>query len=127
MKRKREEEQDDWNLEWYKTDSGAAPLQGFLEGLTGRNREEGIALIEMLQKWGNRLRAPRSKALGNGLFELRGHEVRIFYMFLPGRRVVLLDGIIKKRGDIPARVLREVRSYQQEINAMEEKKAKRGT
>lgn len=127
MKRRREEEQDDWKLEWYKTGSGAPPLQGFLEGLTGRNREEGIALMEMLQKWGNQLRAPRSKALGNGLFELRGHEVRIFYMFLPGRRVVLLDGIIKKRGDIPARVLGKVRSYQQEINSMEEKKAKRGT
>ncbi len=46
-----------------------------------------------------------------GLFELRGKEVRLFYRFRPGRRVVLLDGEIKKRNEIPKRVLARVRGY----------------
>jgi hypothetical protein len=35
--------------------------------------------------------------LGQGLFELRGEQVRLFYMFLPNRVAVLLDGEIKNR------------------------------
>ena len=39
-----------------------------------------IKLAEML---GNTLREPHSKALGDGLFELRRNHVRLFYMFEP--------------------------------------------
>ena len=38
-------------------------------------------------------------------------------MFLPGRQIVLLDGIVKKRDDIPAAVLRRIRLLQSEILA----------
>ena len=41
---------------------------------------------------GPRWRRPQSGALGDGLFELRGKQVRLFYVFLPGRLIVLLDG-----------------------------------
>ena len=63
------------------------------------------------------LRPPHSKALGDGLFELRSvkHAVRVFYMFLPAQQIVLLDGIVKKRDDIPAAVLRRIRLLQSEI------------
>jgi hypothetical protein len=58
---------------------------------------------------------PRSGALGDGLFELRGKEIRIFYVFVPGRAIVLLDGEIKKRDDIPKRTLERVRRLQAEV------------
>jgi len=45
-----------------------------------------------------------------GLFELRGHQVRMFYIFLPGRRAVMLDGMIKKQDGIPSEVLERVRT-----------------
>ena len=47
-----------------------------------------------LRERGNLLRPPHSKALGDGLFELRSvkHALRVFYMFLPGQQIVLLDG-----------------------------------
>ncbi|MBI1892674.1 MAG: type II toxin-antitoxin system RelE/ParE family toxin [Candidatus Rokubacteria bacterium] len=73
-----------WTTEWYQTLGGEPPLKSFLEGLAGRDRDEAIAVIELLEKWGNRLRPPRSKPLGDGLFELRGDQVRIFYVFRPG-------------------------------------------
>jgi hypothetical protein len=53
--------------------------------------------------------------LGNGLFELRGKQVRLFYVFVPGRLIVLLDGEVKKRNDIPPRTLARIRGLQAEV------------
>jgi hypothetical protein len=72
-------------------------------------------LIKLVRERGNRLRKPRSAPLGGGLFELRGEQVRIFYMFRPGHRIVLLDGMVKKRNDIPHEVLERVRQLQKEV------------
>lgn len=119
------DEQGGWTVEWYVSAGGERPVRDFLSALEGRNLEEALALIELLQKWGNKLRPPRSEPLGDGLFELRGHQVRIFYIFRPGRRAVLLDGIVKKQDKIPGEVLRRVRQFQQEVEAMDAK-AKRG-
>jgi len=44
-------------------------------------------------------------------------QVRIFYVFKPHKRLVLLDGMLKKRGDIPAAVLQRLRKIQREINS----------
>lgn len=82
-------------------------------------RAEIAALLAALRERGNLLRPPHSKALGKGLFELRSvkHAVRVFYMFLPGQQIVLLDGIVKKRDGIPAAVVRRVRLLQSEVLA----------
>ncbi len=76
---------------------------------------EAIALVKLLEEQGNRLRRPQSGALGDGLFELRGKQVRLFYAFLPGRVIVLLDGEIKKRSDIPVRTLERMRVLQADV------------
>jgi hypothetical protein len=64
---------------------------------------------------------PHSKALGKGLFELRGQQVRLFYVFRPGRRIVLLDGLVKKRGDIPPDAVARLRGLGAEVKAREAK------
>ena len=78
-----------------------------------------MALLELLEARGNTLRPPRSDSLGGGLFELRAHPrpVRIFYIFQPGRRVVVLDGIVKKQDRIAGDVLRRVRGYQRDAES----------
>src|SRR5260370_40576705 len=90
-----------WTLEEYAMPNAETPVLGFLHGLEGRNKREALALIQLVRERGNQLRFPQSKAVETGLFELRGHQVRIFYMFLAGGRVVLLDGTIKKQDEIP--------------------------
>jgi hypothetical protein len=104
-----------WTIELYETEHGVKPARAFLEKLEGRNRAEAIALVKLLQELGNSLQRPRSGTLGEGLFELRGKEVRIFYLFLPNRVAVLLDGEIKKRTDIPQKTLERIRGYQREV------------
>jgi hypothetical protein len=116
-----------WTIELYETEQGIKPARVFLESLERRNRAEAIALVKLLQERGNSLQRPRSGTLGEGLFELRGREVRIFYVFLPNRVAVLLDGAIKKRADIPHKTLERVRGYQSEVlrrmrRAVQEKK-----
>ena len=109
-----------WTILEYTAGSGACPVREFLEGLTGRNREEALALLGRLRQAGAALRRPTSGALGEGLFELRGREVRLFYMFLPGRRAVLLDGMVKKQAAIPPSVLQRIRRYQREVASLAE-------
>ncbi len=104
-----------WTIDIYETEQGERPVLAFLQGLEGRNKAESIALVQLLEDRGNTLRRPQSGALGDGLFELRGKEVRIFYVFLPNRVAVLLDGEIKKRDDIPLKTLERVRGYQREV------------
>ncbi len=109
-----------WTVEWYSTPAGEKPLKVFLEHLG--HDEEGLAsalsLLELLESKGNTLRTPRSASLGEGLFELRAHPhpVRIFYIFEPGRRIVVLDGMVKKRAKIPGHVLNRIRAYQRHLN-----------
>lgn len=104
-----------WVVDVYETAKGERPAWAFIAGLEGRNRAEAIALVKLLEERGNALRRPHSGALGEGLFELRGKEVRIFYVFLPGRAAILLDGEVKKRDDIPPKTLARVRGYQKEV------------
>jgi hypothetical protein len=100
----------------WKVEDRGDRVRNFIRGLTDdRAFVEAAALIKLVQERGNLLRKPRSEPLGDGLFELRGKQVRIFYVFRPGRRIVLLDGMIKKRGDIPSDVLAHLRQLQKEV------------
>ena len=91
-------------------------MRDFIRALNDdRAFKEARALIDLLADRGNQLRPPRSKPLGDGLFEMRGQQVRIFYTFRPGRRIVLLDGMIKKRDDIPSEVLTRARGLNKQV------------
>ena len=46
-------------------------------------------------------------------------------MFLPDQRIVLLDGIVKKRDEIPRAVLKRLRQLQRQVLAGEPERGKR--
>jgi hypothetical protein len=107
----------DWSIEEYELPSGERPFEKFVRTLSGAAKVR-VTSIRPLLRQGNALRLPQSKALGCGLFELRDPcGVRIFYVFRPGRRVMILGGYLKKRQDIPKRVLRTMRHYQADVEA----------
>lgn len=109
---------DLWVIEAYRTPTGACPVLEFIQRLTGQDEVDALALVRLVEERGNQLREPQSKALGKGLYELRRNQVRIFYIFGPGRRMVtLLSGIVKKQDQIPPRVLDTVRSYKAAVEA----------
>ena len=101
-----------WRIDAYRTAAGEAPVRTFIAGLPYDAKAEAVALIKLAETLGNKLREPHSKALGDGLFELRRNQVRLFYMFEPGQIIRLLGGIVKKQDRIPADVLAQMRGYQ---------------
>ena len=76
-------------------------------------------LIELLAAHGPDLRLPHSRAMGDGLFEIRprGREGigRALYCFRLGRRIVVLHAFIKKTAQTPERDLKLARKRLKEI------------
>ena len=93
------------------------PRPGLPQGAGRDHRAEAIALLKLLYERRDALGMPHAKPLGKGLHELRGQQVRIFYTFHPGKRIILLDGMVKKRDDIPADIMARVRGYLAEVQA----------
>lgn len=76
-------------------------------------------IVELLIEYGPYLRLPHSRALGEGLFELRPRGKsgigRAFYCFLAGQRVVVLHAFIKKSQQTPAGEIRIARKRMREV------------
>lgn len=104
-----------WRIEEYRTAAGEPPVRTFIAGLPPNAKAEAIALIKLVERLGNKLREPHSKALGEGLFELRRNQVRFFYVFEPGQTIRLLGGMVKKQDRFPTDVLAQMRSDQKDL------------
>jgi phage-related protein len=76
-------------------------------------------IVELLMEFGAYLRMPHSRALGDGLFELRPRGSdgigRAFYCFLVNRRIVILHAFIKKTQGAPEREIRIARKRMTEV------------
>jgi len=85
---------------FYRLPDGTAPVEQFLDSLNVKMRNKAVDSLTLLEEFGNQLREPHSKHLGDGLFELRikfaSDITRIFYSSIVGNRIVLTNGFIKK-------------------------------
>lgn len=78
-----------------------------------------IRYAEKMERYGPDLGMPHTKAMGDGLFELRLKAAegiaRVFYCTLVGKRVVMLHQFIKKTDKTPAKELNVARMRKKEI------------
>ena len=100
----------DFTVEFYETVSGACPVREFLEDLKISDPDDVAIVVAGLAKLRNSQyhRERLSKALGDGLFELRHVgklNTRVLWFFMKNRRIVALHGIRNKGQAIPARDL----------------------
>jgi len=76
-------------------------------------------LLEVIQDYGPNLKMPHSKAMGDGLFELRpkGAEGigRVFYCVQVGPSIVVLHSFVKKTQATPPDELRLARKRLKEV------------
>lgn len=104
-----------FDVEFYRLPSGDAPVQAFLDGLDYHMRAKALYSLSLLEEYGNQLREPYSKPMGDGLFELRvkfaSDISRIFYFFVVGNKIVLTNGFIKKTMKTPKAELALARKY----------------
>ncbi len=85
------------------------------EGLLARY----LRLTDMMIEFGSDLGMPHTRAMGDGLFELRVKSkegiARVFYCTVVGKQIVMLHGFIKKSEQTPVKELRLARLRLAEI------------
>ena len=109
----------DFTVEFYETEAGKCPVREFLDELKASDPHDFAAVVAGLAKLRSRKyhREPLSKALGDGLFELRHVgklNTRVLWFFMKNRRIVAVHGIRNKGQVIPARDLNTARERMRE-------------
>ena len=104
-----------FSLDFYRTEDGKVPVEDFLDSLNIKMRNKALDSLSILEEFGNKLREPYSKPMGNGLYELRirfsGDIVRVFYFFMIGNRIILTNGFVKKDRKTPRLEIEKARKY----------------
>ncbi|HED31944.1 MAG TPA: type II toxin-antitoxin system RelE/ParE family toxin [Prosthecochloris aestuarii] len=90
-----------------------------IESWPSSKKADYARLIEMLMEFGPDLRMPHSKAMGNGLFEIRpkGKDGigRAFYCFVKEKRIIILHAFIIKSQVTPHKQLLIARKRMNEV------------
>ena len=104
-----------FEIEFYSLPNGEQPVRAFLDSLDSKMRAKTLYSLSILEEYGNQLREPYSKAIGDGLFELRvkfaSDITRIFYFFVVNNKIVLTNGFVKKTAKTPKAELDLARKY----------------
>lgn len=107
-----------FKIETYQLESGESPVEDFIRGLDKKMQAKALATIDILAEYGNRLREPYSKSMGDGLFELRikfaSDITRIFYFFIVDNKIILTNGFVKKTAKTPRGEIALARKYKQD-------------
>ena len=95
-------------------------VEQFLEQLEQPALVKVLRTIDLLEEFGSSLRAPHSKPLGKGIFELRVRgiqEVRLLYAFHKHCAVVLY-GFLKKSQRIPRKEIEHASALLKALDAV---------
>ena len=115
-----------FEVEFYETATGEQPARDFLLSLDIKMRTKMSMIISILQDNGYDLRAPYSKHLTDGIFELRaqvGSNVsRVLYFFFVGNQIVLTNGFIKKTTKTPVKEIEKAKKYRTDFIQRKESK-----
>ena len=99
----------DFDIEFYENENGSCPVKEFIDSLDSKMKARVIRTIELLEEYGNQLRMPYSKSLGDGIFELRCQQsnniTRILYFFYINHNIVMTNGFTKKTQKTPLNAL----------------------
>jgi len=103
-----------YQIEYFNA-SAKASFDGWPVGLKARY----LALLSRMVEHGPDLGMPHTRAMGDGLFEVRAKAAegigRAFYCTIVGKRIVVLHGFIKKTDKTPAKELKIARERLKEL------------
>lgn len=104
-----------WTITYY-----SESLQNEVLDLPARFLARFLRYADRMELYGPDLGMPHTRAMGEGLFELRLKSaegiVRIFYCTMIGKRIVMLHQFIKKTDKTPSKELAIARRRLKEIN-----------
>ena len=87
---------------FYVDERGHKPVKEFIDILPLKDQAKVLAYLDELKKQGHNLRRPMADYLGEGIYELRPKDNRVFYFFFLKDNAVLLHARRKKTDRIPA-------------------------
>ena len=104
-----------FDIEFYTLPNGRKPVEEFMDSLPPKMRTKAVDSLEILRQYGNQLREPYSKSIGDGILELRirfaSDISRVFYFFFYGNKIVLTNGYIKKTQKTPLGEIATAKKY----------------
>lgn len=103
-----------WTITYY-NDSVQEEILAMPAGFLGRY----LRYVDRMEVYGPDLGMPHTRAMGEGLFELRLKSTegiaRVFYCTMVGRKIVILHQFIKKTDKTPPRELETARRRMEEF------------
>lgn len=94
-----------FSIIFFRNDDGRKPVGDFIRTLDVKTKAKVVSDLHRLEILGNEARAPLSKYLGNGIFELRSisekNTIRILYFFDGDEIIIATNGFIKKQRKTP--------------------------
>lgn len=112
-----------FEIRFYETEDNRKPAVDFINAMDVKMKIKTLQEIELLKEFGNQLREPYSKALRDGLFELRVQQgnniVRVFYFFFVGKQIILTNGFIKKTQKTPKNEIEKALGYKADFERRE--------
>ena len=86
------------HIYFFVNEKGDSPVREFIESLPDKEQAKIAAYVSELKIQGHNLRRPLADYLGNGIYELRPKDNRVFYFFFLKDNAVLVHAIRKKIG-----------------------------
>lgn len=107
-----------WAIEFYANDRGDELVKDFIRVQDEITKAKLVRIIDLAATYGPNLGMPYSKNMKNGLYELRimgKTNIRIFYIFMIGKRIILLHGFVKKTQKTPKNEIEIAKKRQKEL------------
>jgi phage-related protein len=98
-----------WEVEFFENNKGEIPVKDFLDSIIDvKLKAKMVKEIELLEEFGSQLREPHTKPINDNrgsMFELRAKQStnisRVFFFFVRGKKIILLNGFVKKSEKTP--------------------------
>ena len=114
----------EYEIEFYDKADGSEPAKEFILSLDKKMQAKVLRTVALLREEGPCLREPYSKALDDGIFEIRtkfGSDItRVLYFFVVGKKVILTNGFIKKTQKTPTSEITLAKQYRADYLARKE-------
>ncbi len=105
-----------WKIDFYEG------VEDQIEQMSPKLQARMVKLLEMMAKHGANLGPPHTKAMGNGLFELRAKAQegigRGLFCYLHGQHIYVLHTYVKKSQKTPKSELKLARDRQREVQSL---------
>lgn len=107
-----------FDVEYYEKEDGTFPAEEFILSLDSKMQAKMFRELDLLETFGNQLREPHSKPLGDGIYEIRAKLAsditRVLYFFVVNKKIILTNGFVKKTQKTPDNEIALARKYRKD-------------